>query len=397
MSSFNFDKINERKGSGSSKWDFMPYPDLPENAIAMWVADMDFEAAPSVMASIHKGLEMPALGYFKLGDEYFDAIINWHKNRHGRNDFTKENLAYHNGVLGGVCSAVVALTDPGDLILVQGPGYPAFARVIENLGRAVQADPLINENGYYTYNFAQMEKTIKEKKIKVAILCNPHNPTGRVWSREELSEYIDICYRNGVKVIVDEIWADWELDRGNLPYTSAFIANEKTKEIGIGFYSASKGFNLAGLVASYSICHNADMQKALEDVFSPAHYNNPNFLSTRAVIGAYSEEGALWMDACADYVSGNMDLVVDYCQKNMPKLKVRKPDATYLMWLDFTAYGIDQDEIIRRTAYVAGVVMNDGTAFVCDGEGHMRMNMATPRKYVEEALPRLKAAFADIE
>lgn len=397
MSSYNFDKVYDRKGSGSSKWDYMPYENLPANAIAMWVADMDFEAAPSVQASIKKGLEMPIMGYFKFGDEYFSAIQSWHKNRHNRSDFTKENLAYHNGVLGGVCSAISAFTDPGDLILVQSPGYPAFKAVIDRLDREVLADPMINEGGYYTYNFDQMEKTIKEKKIKLAILCNPHNPTGRVWSREELSTYIDICHRNGVKMIIDEIWADMELNRAELPYVSAFLANEKAKEIAVGFYSASKGFNLAGLVASYSICYNPDMQKALEDVYVPAHYNNPNFLSTRAVIGAYSPEGADWLDGCIDYISGNMDYVIDYAAKNMPKLKVRKPDATYLMWLDFTAYGISQEEIVRRTANVAGVVMNNGTAFVGADEGYMRMNLATPRSFVEQAMPRLKEAFADIE
>lgn len=397
MGQFDFDRIIDRRGTFCSKWDYLPYTGAPQDNIPMWIADMDFAPAPAILESISAGIKDSVLGYFRLSDEYYESIFNWHKTRHGRDDLTKDMIDYHNGVVGGLAACVAAFTDPGDMVLIQSPGYPQFRSLIEELGRVALVDPLDNADGYYTYNFDRMEKLLSENKVKMTIMCNPHNPSGRVWSKEELSRYIDLCYNSGTKIVVDEIWCELELKRAELPYISAFSANDKMKEIGYGMYSASKGFNLAGMVASYSICYNPEMQEAVRAVFKPAQYNTPNLLSERAVIGAYSKEGEKWLDECLGYIDSNMALLQKYLAENMPKVNFRRPDATYVAWLDFSAYDLTQEQIIDRVVYKAGIILNDGSKFIGTGEGFMRMNLATPRAHLERALPRLKAAFEDLK
>ncbi len=391
---FDFDKIYDRRDTGCSKWDYLPYPNAPEGSIPMWVADMDFAAAPSVIAAMEERLQHPLMGYFKITDRVYNALINWQKRRYGVTDLEKKHITYHNGVIGGFTAAIDTFTKPGDPILVEAPGYPMFQKSIDNTGRVIVPNELIETQDGYTFDFAATEALIKEKNIKFAIFCNPHNPTGRNWSREEISAYIDICDRNGVIVVADEIWADVIIDK-NTPFVPFFSLGEKAKKIGISFYSPTKGFNIAGLVASFSIIYNDELREKINATAGHTHYNSPSALAIAAVLGAY-EGGDEWLEACNAYMGESMDYVIGFLAEKMPKIKTTKPSGTYLLWLDFSDTGLSHEEILNRCTYKAGVIMNDGTAFVKNGEKHMRMNMATPRSNVITAMDRLYNAFSDV-
>lgn len=392
---FDFDVLYPRKGTGSAKWDYPPYPNVTGDYIPMFVADMDFAAAPCIIDAVKKFCEeTPVMGYYRPTQAYYDAVMGWQQRHFGVTDLKPEYIAYHNGVVGGVTSVITAFTKPGDPILLQSPGYPSFVKTIENVGRRVLANPMIRVGDHFSIDFARMEEQIKENDVKLAILCNPHNPTGRVWTREELTTFAEVCHRNKVLVIADEIWADLVISK-EVKFTPFFSTGEKAREIGMAFYSCSKTFNIAGLVSSYSVIYNPDLAKAVAKEASLSHYNNGSALSMAATIGALTG-GDEWSAQCIEYISGNMDYIVDFLAKNCPNIHAYKPEGTYVMWLDFSKTGLTHEEIVDRCTYKAGVIFNNGTTFVANGEKHMRLNAATPRAYVVQAMDRLAKVFGDV-
>lgn len=391
---YTFDKVIERKGTGCVKYDRLPYEKVAQDAIPLWIADMDFETAPEIMAALRKRMEHEIFGYFILGDEYYNSIINWQKRRFGVNDLEVKHICYQNGVLAGLSHILQTLTKEGDPVILQTPGYPGFTNTLKNMNREIVPNPMINDRGYYTIDYKHLEETIATRGIKVLILCSPHNPTGRIWSVEELRKIVDICLKHQVTIVADEIWADVIINKGE-KFVPLFQADPRSKEITIGLYSPSKGYNLAGMVSSYSVCYNDELNDRLKKTSAYLHCNSPCALAITTTIAAYNDaEG--WLDACNAYTSANMDYILSYLQENLPKIKCRKPDGTYVLWLDFTETGLTHDEMIQRLVEKAGVITNNGHAFTQGGDLHVRLNPTTARVNLEKAMKVLHREFADV-
>lgn len=358
--------------------------------IPMWVADMNFATAPSIIQAIQKRLEHPAFGYFEPSEDYFDSIIQWQNVRNGVTGLTKEAIGYENGVLGGLVSALNAFASHGDAILVHSPTYIGFTKSITGAGYRIVHSPLQkDEAGIWRMDYEDMDAKIKANKIHVAVLCNPHNPTGRVWEKEELRKAMDVYKANDCIVISDEIWSDIILD-GNkhIPVQSV---GEDAKNRTIALYAPSKTFNLAGLIGSYHIIYNSYLRDRVEASSSKCHYNSMNVLSMHALIGAYRKEGQEWVDELCKVLSGNVDYAYHYILDHFEGVKLSRPQGTYMLFLDCKGWceknGKTLDELLRA-GWDVGVAWQDGRPF--HGEYGIRMNLALPLSRVQEAFRRLE-------
>lgn len=392
---FDFTTIYDRRGKDAMAVDAVEkiptfQPNEGFDAIPMWVADMNFATAPSVNAEIAKRIEHPLYGYYMTPDEYYDAIIRWHETRNGVTGLEKEHIGYENGVLGGLMSALNAVCARGDKVLVHAPTYIGFTGSIENAGyHIVTSDLKQDRYGIWRMDFFDMEMKIKKNDIRAVIFCSPHNPTGRVWEREELEQFMDMAQRLNVTVISDEIWSDLTL-RGykHIPLQSV---SEDARDRTIALYAPSKTFNLAGLIGSYHIIYNEALHKRVKKEASTCHYNSMNVLSMHALIGAYSDEGAQWVDELREVLTANVKYACKFIRKNFKGVNVQQPEGTYMLFLDCEEYckrsGRSLDEV-KKAGYEVGVVWQDGRPF--HGPHHIRMNLALPTARVEEAMQRLK-------
>lgn len=392
---FDFTTIYDRRGKDAMAVDAVEkiptfQPNEGFDAIPMWVADMNFATAPSVNAEIAKRIEHPLYGYYMTPDEYYDSIIHWHETRNGVTGLEKEHIGYENGVLGGVMSALNAVCARGDKVLVHSPTYIGFTGSIENAGYHIVTSELKQDRyGVWRMNFFDMEMKIKKNDIRAVVFCSPHNPTGRVWEREELEQFMDMAQRLNVTVISDEIWSDLTL-RGykHIPLQSV---SEDARNRTIALYAPSKTFNLAGLIGSYHIIYNEALHKRVKKEASTCHYNSMNVLSMHALIGAYSDEGAQWVDELREVLTANVKYACKFIRKNFKGVNVQQPEGTYMLFLDCEEYckrsGRSLDEV-KKAGYEVGVVWQDGRPF--HGPHHIRMNLALPTARVEEAMQRLK-------
>ena len=392
---FDFTTIYDRRGKDAMAVDAVEkiptfQPNEGFDAIPMWVADMNFATAPSVNAEIAKRIEHPLYGYYMTPDEYYDAIIRWHETRNGVTGLEKEHIGYENGVLGGLMSALNAVCARGDKVLVHAPTYIGFTGSIENAGyHIVTSDLKQDRYGIWRMDFFDMEMKIKKNDIRAVVFCSPHNPTGRVWEREELEQFMDMAQRLNVAVISDEIWSDLTL-RGykHIPLQSV---SEDARNRTIALYAPSKTFNLAGLIGSYHIIYNEALHKRVKKEASTCHYNRMNVLSMHALIGAYSDEGAQWVDELREVLTANVKYACKFIRKNFKGVNVQQPEGTYMLFLDCEGYckrsGRSLDEV-KKAGYEVGVIWQDGRPF--HGPHHIRMNLALPTARVEEAMQRLK-------
>ena len=392
---FDFTTIYDRRGKDAMAVDAVEkiptfQPNEGFDAIPMWVADMNFATAPSVNAEIAKRIEHPLYGYYMTPDEYYDAIIRWHETRNGVTGLEKEHIGYENGVLGGLMSALNAVCARGDKVLVHAPTYIGFTGSIENAGyHIVTSDLKQDRYGIWRMDFFDMEMKIKKNDIRAVVFCSPHNPTGRVWEREELEQFMDMAQRLNVAVISDEIWSDLTL-RGykHIPLQSV---SEDARNRTIALYAPSKTFNLAGLIGSYHIIYNEALHKRVKKEASTCHYNSMNVLSMHALIGAYSDEGAQWVDELREVLTANVKYACKFIRKNFKGVNVQQPEGTYMLFLDCEGYckrsGRSLDEV-KKAGYEVGVIWQDGSPF--HGPHHIRMNLALPTARVEEAMQRLK-------
>ena len=392
---FDFTTIYDRRGKDAMAVDAVEkiptfQPNEGFDAIPMWVADMNFATAPSVNAEIAKRIEHPLYGYYMTPDEYYDAIIRWHETRNGVTGLEKEHIGYENGVLGGLMSALNAVCARGDKVLVHAPTYIGFTGSIENAGyHIVTSDLKQDRYGIWRMDFFDMEMKIKKNDIRAVVFCSPHNPTGRVWEREELEQFMDMAQRLNVAVISDEIWSDLTL-RGykHIPLQSV---SEDARNRTIALYAPSKTFNLAGLIGSYHIIYNEALHKRVKKEASTCHYNSMNVLSMHALIGAYSDEGAQWVDELREVLTANVKYACKFIRKNFKGVNVQQPEGTYMLFLDCEGYckrsGRSLDEV-KKAGYEVGVIWQDGRPF--HGPHHIRMNLALPTARVEEAMQRRK-------
>ena len=391
---FDFTTVLDRRGKDALAVDVIPYPDVQVKdglrPIPMWVADMSFITAPPVTEAVRKRLDHPNFGYFLLPDAYYRAIIDWQRTRHGVTGLQKEHIGYENGVLGGVSAALRTLTAPGDPILVHSPTYVGFLHVLHDLGRTVVQSPLTrDEQGVWRMDFADMERKIKEHGIRVVIFCSPHNPCGRVWTKDELLAAMDVYRRCGCTVISDEIWADLTFDgHRHIPTQTV---SEDARMRTIAFYAPSKTFSLAGLIGSYHIIYSEDLRKAVEKSGGETYYNSCNVLSLHALLGAYSPAGARWVDELRTVLYGNLRYVKRFMETNFPGVSMFLPEGTYMLFLNVKewceAHGVPMDALLRR-GVEAGVIWQRGADF--GDPDSIRLNVALPFSLVEEAMRRLK-------
>lgn len=395
---FKFDEMLERHGKDAIAVDGLGSipgmsPDKPKDgfdAIPMWVADMNFATAPSIQDAIIERVKHPAFGYFAPTDEYFNSIINWHKDRKNVNDIKPCHIGYENGVLGGVISALNVFCSKGDKVLVHSPTYIGFTMSLVNNGYNIIHSELIkDENGNWVMDYEDMEKKIVDEKISATIMCNPHNPTGRVWTKDELKKAVDIFEKHNVKIVSDEIWSDI-LVNGSVQTPTQQVspyAHENT----VALYAPSKTFNLAGLVGSYHIIYNDYLRNRILKESSLPHYNDMNVLSMHALIGAYSKTGNEWTDELKEVISKNVNYAYDFIKDNFKGVSLSKPEGTYMLFLDFEEYckekNVDVGEILKK-GWDVGVAYQDGRPF--NGKYSIRMNLALPFEKVKEALDRLK-------
>ena len=374
-----------------------PQPPQPGfDVIPMWIADMSFPTVPTIPEAIVQRTQHGIYGYYVPTDEFYDSIIRWQSRRNGVEGLKKEHIGYENGVLGGIVSALKAVASRGDRVLVHSPTYIGFTKVLKNNGYAIVHSELVQDaEGVWRMDYADMERKIVENDIHTAILCSPHNPTGRVWTREELETVMELFRKHQVYVISDEIWSDLTLhDHQHIPTQSV---SEDARSRTVALYAPSKTFNLAGLLGSYHIIYDPWLRHRVRQEAAVTHYNEMNVLSMHALIGAYKEEGHEWLDELKMILSTNVDYACRYIEQNFSDVKVTRPEGTYVLFLDCTQWcekhGKTLDELLRAS-WDVGVAWQDGRAF--HGPCHIRMNLALPRARVEEAFARLsKYVFVD--
>ena len=395
----DFTSIIDRKGKdaaaydsvGKFKWGIEPEaPAEGFSFIPLWVADMNFATCHAVTREIIRRAEHPLFGYYEYSDEYYQAIIDWRKAGGYHRDLQREHIGYENGVHGFMASAVETLTDPGDAILLHSPVYVGFKEDVEGLGRKSVYSPLVkDEDGVWRMDYSDMDRKIKENNIRVAIFCSPHNPSGRVWTRDELEKAMAVFQANDVTVLSDEIWSDMVFD--GYEHIPTQCVSDWAKEHVAAAYAPSKTFNLAGLIGSYHIIYNDALREAITKHGLRTHYNDMNVLSMHALIGAYSEEGREWLSELMKVIEGNARFAVSYIKENFPGVETSLGEGTYMLFLDLTEYcertGRDIDEVIKA-GWRVGVGWQDGRQF--EGPCHIRLNLASPRSMIEEAFDRMK-------
>lgn len=390
---YDFTTMLPREGQDAIAVEKIPIPGAQIRdgfpRIPMWVADMNFATLPAITESIIRRAQHPAFGYFQPRKEYFDAIIRWQAERNGVQGLTPEDIGYENGVLGGVITALRVLCSTGDSVLVHSPTYIGFTNVLKNNGYNIVASPLYQDDaGVWRMDYADMERKIQENHIHAAIFCSPHNPCGRVWTREELEQAMDVYRRNDVFVISDEIWSDLTLPGyKHIPTQSV---NEDARTRTIAMYAPSKTFNLAGLVGSYHIVYNKALRDRINKESSLSHYNSMNVLWMHALMGAYTPEGETWVDELREVLGENVRYACDYIAEHFDGVSLARPEGTYMLFLDCSGWcakhGKTLDELLCAGVGV-GVVWQDGRPF--HGECAIRMNLAVPTAVVKEAFDRL--------
>jgi cystathionine beta-lyase len=367
-------------------------PDAPEDGfdiIPMWVADMNFPTVPTIPEAIIERVKHPAYGYFNPRQEYFDTIIKWQESRNGVQGLKAEHIGYENGVLGGVISAMNVFCSKGDNILVHSPTYIGFTMCLENNGyNIVHSELKKDEQNVWRMDLADMEEKIVKNKIHAAIMCNPHNPCGRVWEKWELEQAMELFKKHDVYVVSDEIWSDLILEGHH--HTPTQSVSEDARMRTVAMYAPSKTFNLAGLVGSYHIIYNSWIRERVEKESSLPHYNDMNVLSMHALIGAYSQEGQEWVQELREVLTGNVDFACNYIAEHFEGVEVSRPQGTYMLFVDCSKWCEEHGktiEEVEKAAWRVGVAIQDGRMF--HGNCHLRINLALPLSRVKEGFERL--------
>ncbi|WP_099189064.1 MalY/PatB family protein [Tepidibacter mesophilus] len=385
---YDFDCIVDRSNNFSAKWSEMDKKYGSNDLLPMWVADMDFKTAPCIVDAIRERLDQGIYGYTTRPDSYNESIVNWVKKRHNW-DIKSEWLIYSPGVIPSISLLIQQLTNEGDKIIIQQPVYSPFANVVKDNNRELVVNPLKqDESGRYIMDYEDLESKIDEN-VKLFILCNPHNPVGRVWEKEELIKLGEICLKNNIKVISDEIHSDI-IFKGYRHIPFASISDEFAKN-SITCIAPTKTFNIAGLQTSVVVLPNEDDYKMLDKAFTTIDIKRNNCFSLVANEAAYNH-GEEWLEELLEYLEGNIDFLIDYIKTNIPQIKVVKPEGTYLVWLDFSDLGLDDNDLSNLIKEKAKVALNGGLAFGPEGKGYQRINLACPRSMVKESLERIKSA-----
>ena len=383
---YNFDKLVERKGTDCIKWD-MTEKVYGHDVLPMFIADMDFEVLPELQEAMVKRASHPTFGYTAASPAYFENIIKWNKERNGL-DMVKEDIIAVPGVVTAIAFALNALTKDGDKVLINTPVYNPFASTIKGLNRELVTSSLKCEGTHRVMDFEDMEAKMKDG-VKMMILCNPPNPIGRVWTKEELNQLVELCAKYNVYLFSDEIHSD--ICYGGHKHCSILTVSEKAKEIAFCAMAPSKTFNIAGLKSSMFMIQNPEIREKIQANINAFHIGI-DLMAYKATEVCYGH-GAKWVDELNEYLYENAKFVTEFCETQLPKVKTFVPEGTYLMWLDFSEYGLTQEELMNKLKDEANVGLNSGATYGDEGVGFARLNIGCPKSMVEQAMKQIKAAF----
>lgn len=390
--SYNFDEIIDRRNTDCLKYDFAAERGKPEDVLPLWVADMDFRTAPGIIEAAMADASFGIYGYTESKEDYFQAIANWYQTYF---DWKVERrwLVKTPGIVFAIGVAIKALTKKGDAVMIQQPVYYPFSETVIDSDRKLVNNALVLRDGHYEIDFEDFEKKIREEEVKLFVLCSPHNPVGRVWTKEELLRIGEICLKYDVKVVSDEIHSDFVYE-GRKHYVFTTV-DPRFEEISIVCTAPSKTFNMAGLQVSNIFIPNTQIRRAFRKQMSAVGYSQINMIGLHACKAAY-ETGRDWLEELKVYLKGNLDFVRDYLEKNLPRIKLIEPEGTYLIWLDFRALGLPEEKLEHLIVHEAKLWLDSGAIFGKDGEGFERINIACPRAVLEETCKRLHRAVNSI-
>ena len=377
---YDFDTIVPRRGTNSYKWDT---PE-EENVLPMWVADMDFRTAPAIVEALQKRVAHGIFGYTKVTGTYYDTVVRWFGSRH-RWRIDPRWIIYTSGVVPALSAIIKALTVPGDKVIVQTPAYNCFYSSIRNDGCELSANNLVYRNGRYSIDFDDFEAKAADPKAKLLLLCNPHNPVGRVWTPEELRRIGDICLRNGVFVVADEIHG--ELTYEGHDYTPFASLSERFQQKSVTCVSPSKAFNIAGLQIANIVAADEEVRRRIDRAININEVCDVNPFGVIATTAAYNEGGE-WLDALRKYLWGNYEYLCRFFEERLPQYPVLPLEGTYLVWIDCRALGIGSDATTLRLQEGQKLMVNSGTMYGPGGEGFIRLNIACPRTLLADGLER---------
>lgn len=387
---YSFDEVIDRTGTAAVKIDGMKEVWGRTDLLPLWVADMDFATPPFILDAIRRRCEHPILGYTEKPESYYQAIIGWVKRRYGM-EVSKEQLNYVPGIVAGLGMALNCFTAPGDKVMIMPPVYHPFAWLVQRNGRRLVECPLKLENGTYRMDLDLFRRSIKG--VRVLILCNPHNPGGVVWTKEELETLADVCAEDNVIVFSDEIHADLTLPpHRHVPFA---MISEHARNNSVTFMAPSKAFNMPGMAASHTVIYNEGLRKRFVSYLDAGELDMGHVLAYPAVEAAYTK-GDEWLEQCLAYVQANIDYVEAYLQENLPAIQAMRPQASYLVWLDCRKLGLSQEALVDFFVSGARLALNDGAMFGKEGEGFMRMNVGCPRSILEQAMKQLKEAYDNL-
>ena len=389
---YNFDEVIDRSGNRAAKYDERRKNFGTDDVIPLWIADMDFRTAQPIIDACKAKAEEGIWGYTSRPDSYFEAYAGWQKRRNGWSIDTSL-CSWSLGVVPALAALVKLFTGPNDKVLIQPPVYPEFYEVTEMVGRRVAENNMVQTENGWEVDFEDFERKVKDPLVKMFILCSPHNPLGQVWTREELERMLDICFANGVLVVSDEIHSDL-IFHGKKHIPTAMVSEEAKSRV-ISCISGTKTFNLAGLQASTTVFPNMELKQIFDHYWSAMDIHRNNAFSSVAMEAAFNE-GEEWLEQVLEYISGNFDYIQDYCAKYIPEIKPSVPDATYLVWLDCRALGMDDETLKEFMIRKAKLGLNPGSSFTRSLTGFMRLNAACPRSVIKKAMEQLRDAVSDL-
>ena len=387
----NFDEIIDRRNTSCLKYDFAVERGYPANIDPFWVADMDFRAPQPVIDEIVRRAQHGIFGYTNPKDDYRQTLLDWFRTYHSWTP-SSQSLILTPGVVFALCMAVRAFTKPGEAVLIQQPVYYPFTESIRDNGRELVNSPLILKDGHYTIDFADFEQKIQDHQVRLFLLCSPHNPAGRVWTREELLQMASICARHDVLIAADEI--HHEFIRPGFHHTVLASLSPAIAERVITCTAPSKTFNLAGLQLSNIFIENTALRRKFRQEVTAAGYSQPNALGMFAAQAAYAH-GREWLTELLAYLEGNYQFTRQFLQRKLPHVKLIEPEGTYLLWLDFSYYGLSDEALDETIIHKANLWLDSGHIFGPAGSGFQRLNIACPRSILEKGLRQLASAFSE--
>lgn len=380
---YDFDKLTDRRGTNSYKWDSATDSDV----LPLWVADMDFQTAPCIIGALQKRVAHGIFGYTRVPDTYYESVVRWFGQRHGWT-FPKEWILYTSGVVPALSAIIKALTNPGDQVIVQGPVYNCFFSSIRNNGCEIVSNSLIYRDQTYVMDFDDLERKTAHPKAKLLLLCNPHNPAGRVWTREELQRLGDICLKNHVTVVADEIHCEFAYP--GHPYTPYGSLSPELMHHAIICNSPSKAFNTAGLQIANIICDDAEVRRKIDKAININEVCDVNPFGIEALMAAYTDEGAEWLRQLNEYLLTNYECLKDFFGEHLPQFPVTRLEGTYLVWADCQVLDQDSEAIMQHLLDTEKVWINEGGLYGEEGRHFIRINIACPRKRLMEGLERMR-------